>query len=144
MQKFLGLSMYLIGRNVYFVTRGITEYQFGMQVNPVFVADLDDIEGLISGFNSAIDAFQPSVKFIRHSPANDTPILRAAKLRSWAALHRVAKNVAVDFSNDSIEFEPLRNDGPRGGFASFGKKFQIDAQTGDIVSAIRKAFEIAT
>lgn len=144
MQKFLGLSMYLIGKDVYFVTNGVTEYDFTVDIDPVFSADIGDADGLISGFNGAIEAFQPAVKFIRHRPANESPILKAAKLRSWTALHKVAKLVGVEYFEDGIQFNPLRNDGPRGGFAPMGKEFKIDAHTGDIVSAIRKAFEIAT
>lgn len=108
------LNFYLRKGRVYFPTVARTDAGYYLDIEPVSVASVSDIQGISTALRTAIERGNPAIE----APSRDnfpSPVLLShANVKSWATFERLAKAWAITKSGASFRLYPRNKLAARG------------------------------
>ncbi len=138
------VGVFQIGDTIYLETCSARIFGF-YATGPVFSCRSDEVIEIgrlaLKALECSIPDLDPK---LRAEKGRLSPVIKAAGLRSWAALTRCAKYVSVDRKNGAITVLTSENLGPRGGYGGNFECFPSKADPRELGATIMKAMALST
>jgi hypothetical protein len=140
-------NVYQRGDRFYFVPLSKIKNAFRIETGPIWeVSTTEPMECIGRALRKAIEASRMDIAPPRDLMSNDNPLLKLAKVKSFATFAKGACLCSVQCSNGRICIEPTRNGGGKEGFVGLADRsvaIQEDASDQTIGGMITDAFLVS-